>query len=493
MLFRLLLFFILVCSVGRVSAQASVMYDEAKEKTKKILASFSADRQWILSDIHIVGNRITKNYIIHRELPFKKGDQLYSDKLIGLFDQARFNLMNTNLFLEVIPMIDSVSEQELFIRLSVKERWYIFPLPYFKFIDRNLNQWVIEQNASLERVNYGIKFTWENLSGRRDQLRFNVINGYNREFKIFYEKPYSGKKLEHGYFFGAGYSRQKQMNYATENHKQIFHPLIIDPKSEFVRSTYAFELGYTYRKGVRYRHRFGLRYYKEEITDSIRTLISANKAKDFQPYFPGNNTSISFAQFDYNFQFLDLNNNAYPWKGFGLSADLIHRGWGLSSIHLWQLNVKAARYWTIGSKNSLSIIGKTALKIPFEQPMYNLPLLGYGDWYLRGLEYYVIDGVAAGILKTSLRREIFNVNVPTFFIKSEKYRKIPFKVIAKVFFDQGAVHHPFNNKGFLNNQWLRTYGLGLDVISYYDFASQIEWSFNQLGENGLFLHLRREF
>lgn len=490
---RLLFILLILCFVGSVAAQPSVIYEKAKEKTKQMLASYNAGREWFLKDIYISGNRITKNYIIHRELPFKNGDIIHADRLIALFDQARFNLMNTNLFLEATPSIDSINDTELIIRLTLKERWYIFPLPYFKFIDRNLNQWLIEQNASLERVNYGIKFTWENMSGRRDQLRFNVINGYSREFSLFYEKPYSGKRLEHGYYVGFGYSRQRQMMYSTEDHKQIFYPRIIDPRSSFVKSTYVYELGYTYRKGVRFRHRLGVRYVEEEISDSVSLLISANAAKGYRPFFPGNNTTLSFAQIDYNFQFLNLNNNAYPWQGIGLSAGLTHRGFGLSPLQLWQLNVKVAQYWKIGAKNSFSLSGKGILKIPFDQPMYNLPFLGYGDWYLRGLEYYVIDGVAGGILSASLRREVLNLNVPTFFIKSEKYKKIPFKIIAKAFIDQGGAHHPFSNRWVLNNRWLLTYGFGVDVLSYYDFISQIECSFNQLGENGLFLHVRREF
>ncbi|MBK6381936.1 MAG: hypothetical protein IPF69_00450 [Chitinophagaceae bacterium] len=50
--------------------------------------------------------------------------------------------------------------------VEVKERWYLFPVPVFKPIDRNLNQWLVEQNASLDRVNYGIKLYYNNVSGK---------------------------------------------------------------------------------------------------------------------------------------------------------------------------------------------------------------------------------------------------------------------------------------------------------------------------------------
>ena len=52
---------------------------------------------------------------------------------------------------------------------------------------------------------------------------------------------------------------------------------------------------------------------------------------------------------------------------------------------------------------------------------------------------------------------------------------------------------PVFTNSILNNKLLYTYGAGFDVLSYYDFVAKIEYSFNQLGEKGLFLHIRRDF
>jgi hypothetical protein len=57
----------------------------------------------------------------------------------------------------------------------------------------------------------------------------------------------------------------------------------------------------------------------------------------------------------------------------------------------------------------------------------------------------------------------------------------------------GAAHYPFPNRSVLNNTLIYTYGFGLDILGYYDFVAQIDVSANQLGEKGLFLHLRQEF
>ena len=491
--FRLLnLIFILSVFACFANAQPSVLYDSAKKKLTSFISAYPQTQVWKIAGIRITGNKITRNYIVRRELPFKEGADLSAETIMLVFDQTRYNLMNTNLFLEALPQIDSVNENGLFIHILLKERWYFFPLPYLKLIDRNVNQWVYEQKADINRINYGIKFMWENVSGRRDQLRINLINGYNEEFKVYYENPYSGVSLQHGYFIGASYSRQRQLFYATDLHKQIFYPSVVNTDIPFARKSTQFEMGYTYRKGVNYRHSFRVKYQMEEIADTIRQLIASN-AKYFRPYFPGNAGSSNFLQSDYNFSYLNLNNNAYPWKGMAVTASLSHRGFGFSSIHSWAINTRVAKYFSFREKNSLGFSGFGLLTLPFDQPMYNIPSIGFGDVFMRGLEYYVIDCLAGGILKTTYRRELVHFSIPTFLTQSDKYRKLPFKIVAKLFSDLGAAHYPFANRSVLHNSLIYTYGLGVDIIGYYNFVAQFDLSANQLGEKGLFLHLRQEF
>jgi len=52
------------------------------------------------------------------------------------------------------------------------------------------------------------------------------------------------------------------------------------------------------------------------------------------------------------------------------------------------------------------------IKLPFEQAYINQRGLGYGEVYLRGLEYYVIDGVATAIGKNNFKKEILTFNIP---------------------------------------------------------------------------------
>lgn len=479
--------------MGQIYAQPSVSLETAKQKLRKVIRELADSTEFVIRSVAVTGHKKTKEYIILREVPFKQGSKMFPSQMEELIDQARLNVSNTQLFLEVIPSIAAWDEKNIDILFEVKERWYIFPVPYFKLVDRNVNQWLTEQNRSLERVNYGLKLNWDNVSGRRDKLNFNFVNGYTREYSIFYEQPYADKKLERGFLGAVFFKQSRQMAFATDSNKQAFFPASNKQINDFVRTTFKMEAGYTIRKGINHRHTFRLSYVSESIPDTVNKLIAANSLKGYLSYFTDNRSKQQFGEFSYAYQYYNANNIVYPWKGFLFNGSFTQRGLGAKGMNLWQFSGKAGKFFQLAKKTSASAVGYYMVKVPFKQPMYNIGALGYGDWFLRGLEYYVIDGVQAGILKATVRQEVLNLNVPTFLFKNEKYKKIPFKIIAKVYGDIGASHLPAYTNSRLNNRLLYTYGAGIDVLSYYDFIARIEYSFNQLGEKGLFLHIRRDF
>lgn len=130
---------------------------------------------FVVRNIIIVGNKRTRPEIILREIPFKPGETYLLQVLVNKFEEGRRQLMNTSLFHEVIVALKSFDGYNIDVLVQVKERWYIFPLPYLKPVDRNINQWIIEQKASLDRVNYGAKLLYNNATGRNDKLRFFLL------------------------------------------------------------------------------------------------------------------------------------------------------------------------------------------------------------------------------------------------------------------------------------------------------------------------------
>ena len=50
-----------------------------------------------------------------------------------------------------------------------------------------------------------------------------------------------------------------------------------------------------------------------------------------------------------------------------------------------------------------------------------------------------------------------------------------------------------NNINSLVNKGLYSGGFGIDVVTFYDFVFRAEFSMNQLGEKGVFFHIRNDF
>ena len=136
-----------------------------------------SENVFTVRSIFITGNKKTKELIILREVPFKSGDTYQLSELVKKFEIARKQLMNTALFHEVVVALKAFEGNNVDIAIDLRERWYLFPIPYFKFVDRNINQWLVEQHAKLTRVNYGLKVLYNNATGRNDKLNVYMING----------------------------------------------------------------------------------------------------------------------------------------------------------------------------------------------------------------------------------------------------------------------------------------------------------------------------
>ena len=130
--------------------------------------------------------------------------------------------MNTSLFHEVTVSLKTFDGYDIDVLVEVRERWYVFPVPYFKPVDRNLNQWIVEQKASLDRVNYGAKLLYNNATGRNDKLRAWLIGGYTKQISLSYDRLYIDKAMMWGVTTNFNIGKNKEVNYNTINDKQAF-------------------------------------------------------------------------------------------------------------------------------------------------------------------------------------------------------------------------------------------------------------------------------
>ncbi|HEX8333626.1 MAG TPA: POTRA domain-containing protein [Segetibacter sp.] len=475
-------FLLLFCagSILQLKAQNSVQINSntiseasAETDTSQVLL--------IIGDVRVTGYKKTKLYIIQREIPFKTGEYILRNDLEKKIELCRQQLMNTSLFVDVEVKIAREQDNIVFIDIVTKERWYLFPVPYFKIVDRNLNQWLVEHNASLQRINYGLKFTQYNVSGRNDKFNLWLVNGYTQQFTIRYDNPFIDKKLKSGINFGVSYSRNREINYITDpdSSKQKFYK----DENRFLRRNFHVELGYSYRPAIRTRHIFRISYTDDKVDDTVLALNPS--------YFKEEVNNVKYPSFSYHLYYFNVDYIPYPLKGFMGDAHFYKRDIGKKN-NIWELGGKGTYTIPVFEKSYMQFQAAGVIKLPFKQPYYAQGMFGGSDFFMRGLEYHVIDGVAGGFARATAIRQLLSWNIKS-PIKSKSHDKIPLRIYGKAYSDAGYSYNPNENKSMLNNKLLKTWGMGVDIVTFYDIVLKIEYSFNQLGKSGLFIHSKSDF
>ena len=426
-----------------------------------------------ISAIEITGNKKTRDYIVKRELPYKVGDLLSTTELDSLNIVAQQQLFNTALFLETSVSSEILDSSSVKINIQLKERWYLFPLPYFRWVDRNFNQWWTEQKRSLDRVNYGINFRQANATGNNDKLTIGYITGYTHQTTIRYQLPFIDKQLKYGMGLGFAQFNQRELNYATVGNKQVFLRT-----EDLIRKGYRVNTNLTYRPNLFERHALQVGIGNESISDSA-FAIAPN-------FLPNHKKSFSYLDLNWSYSKIRFDYNAYPTKGASTEIALSKRfskESNLSAIQIRQIVAKPIAPNRFILAESLTI-GRT-----MQQSNYSdRKLMGYGLMQMNGLDYYVVDGNAATLFKAAIHQRIGSYTIinplTKKFLPSVKYT-----FWIKAFTQLGYVYSAEKNKANpLANSLLRTAGIGVDLISIYDFVLNMEYSINQLGDKGLYLH-----
>jgi len=444
--------------------------------------SFGQDTTFIVSKIEITGNKRTKSSVILRELVFQEGDTLTSKNLV---ESARTNeklVMNAGLFTEVLIDFKRLSNQQLTAKVQVREFWYFFPLVIFRLADRNFSIWWTEQNRSLKRVNYGVRFFHHNLTGRGDRLRLITQLGYLKVLELGYDLPMLKGSKNWGIFADIHFSNQREVAYVTQGSRLQFFG---EPEEPTLLKRFRVGGGTTYRKGLYQYHTAKILYSDNWIGESIAELNP--------DYFLNGINKQQHFTFQYDFTIDKRDIKIYPIGGYQFSAGIQKDGFGFKheDLNILSTTVSYARFFPLGKKRKHSFGAKIQGRYTFnrtEQPYGHISAVGYSPNILKGYEFYVVDGLDYAILKTHFRIRLIKEEINWGkWVFLEQFRHMPLQVYFTVNNDFGYVNAPYNQlKSTLSNEWLYGRGVGLDILLYYDKLLRFEYSFNHLGERGLF-------
>ena len=447
----------------------------------KIHASESPANQ-LIGKIELLGNSVTRPYIIYRELVFSQGDTIPAGRLVSLIVESRQNLLNTGLFNFVtIDTLPGNNDRTTDIRISVIERWFIWPSAILQITDRNINSWWASRDFT--RINYGFKTIWSNFRGRMEVLDLMLRFGKNPEYSLYYDAPYLDKRKVFGAGFELGFIRNREVGYKVQADKLVF----LFDRRYTEEQRYAF-LHFSFRPKIHTTQLAELRLQAVSVAD---TLATANPGF----LYPGFNR-LKFMSLYYKLKIDFRDTRYYPLSGWYADLEIYRAGLGGAFEkpvnYFWikstsRLFIPLSSRWYFGA----GFIGKAATS--GSQPFFLRQMLGFDRDYVRGYEYYVIDGQYYAVSKVTLKYAL----IPQFIthielIPSPKFNLIHFASYLTFYVDAGYAWKNRETDAGLNKlpgSLMLGSGVGLDLVTYYDKMIRLEYSVNKMGESGIFIHL----
>lgn len=436
-----------------------------------------------IRSIKISGNKKTHNSIITRELNIRMGDSISILKVDSILTWNSQRIFNTRLFNKTKVSISNDSGRFRDLIVEVEERWYIFPIPLISFGDRNPNEWLRQRGADIRRLNFGINLELKNFTGRNDELNITFQEGFTQNYGLFYSLPYVNKKQRAGLIIGATFDTNKEVAYKTGKDTLVFFK-----SNQQMRNRFNASASFSWRPKYFDTHLFDLDYNLNHIADTI-ALLNPN-------YFGGGRTKQSFFAFRYTFTNDTRDIKAYAQKGRVVKLEAEKLGltpW--EDIDLLILRASYAEYFKLGRNFFFATLAKGKTSFPASQPYLYAKGLGYIQDFVRGYEYYVIDGPHFILNRNTLRKKLWGTEIKFGkIIPIKQFRNVPLDIYLNTYADWGIVfnsNYPEENKRFMNAP-LFGYGLGIDIVTYYDQVLRLEYSFNKYGESGFYFHFRKD-
>jgi outer membrane protein assembly factor BamA len=479
-LFCLLLFLFFLFSFTFISAQNQNTKSDHNPNTGAIRYDSINTDYIIIKDITLTGNKITREHIIFRETGYEAGDTIPAALLPKQLLWIKNRVFNTTLFLWLDIVLSGEDSIYKTLSINVRERFYITPVPMGGLIDRNINEWWVERHHDIRRIYYGINFKIKNIWGLNHTLKLKAIAGFNKKIEANYIIPYVNRKLKTGLIINALIEDNSQVAFESYGHQLKYLEY-----NGAGRRKYNFGFMFTRRNKFYIQHQLGPYFQYSTVAD---TIVELNP--DY--FLKGATYQRSYGlKYSYANDRRDFIN--YPLKGYLLKIETDYQLLqSKTNLNLASLRAEYTKFIPLNKRFYFAASARGKISAPHHQPYFSQRGLGYNTDYVSGYELYVVDGQTYGLVKTNMKWRLLSVNRTVKIVPVKHFRTIPLSVYLKIYSDAGYVrdnnHNPYNN--FLSNRLLVGGGIGIDIVTYYDLVGRIEYSANQLGKTGIFLHLK---
>ena len=437
----------------------------------------------VIKDVLIFGNKKTKSSIILRETGFEKGDTILIYDIPDKCLKAQKQIINTYLFTEVVVFFDSIASK---INIFVKEDWYIIPIPQLSVADRNLNDWFL--NKDFDRLNLGVKLRWRNFTGNNDELTTELSTGYTQHVSLFYTRPFMDKKKKWGFGLGVFLNANREIWALPVNDRVQFFSF----QNDWMIWRRGLSAELSYRKGL-----FDKTVFKVTLseTEVAQEFVNAAVNPHFLIYPESKNMQTFFLSATHIIDKRDQRGYAFEGHFFKAYANYnVFTPMQKKSITNVGIGAQAAYFKPVTKHWHFNTAVLTEVNTLSKRPYEFSRALGYGNIFVRGYEYMVIDGRDFGLMRNNFKyaiqknKKYYNTNLPRAF------NNITSSLLMGVFADLGFVNSPFVYKeNKLPNTLMASIGLGIDWVLFYDRVLRLEFTTNKQMQSGLYVHLYAPF
>jgi outer membrane protein assembly factor BamA len=438
----------------------------------------------IVERIDVIGQRYTRKSFIFRELNLRPGDKIRVSDLPAVLERNELRLLNSKVFNQVEITPDQYHDgQKISLCIEGNEPRYTDFVPLIELADRNFNVWWRDYELSPRRVNVGGYLKHNNLTGQGDPIRVLLQFGYTNKYEAIYRLPFANRAKTIGFEAQFLFSRSKEVNYGSRQNRQLFY---FNPDQfQYFRRRAILQASYKPRNldAVLFR----LEYHFNSISDTIATELN--------PDFFGNGQQqqqYTAAAISYERDARDI--KPYPLRGSLFRFEFKQSGIPYrDDVNLTAFSSTYRRYFSYTPKLSYEAdMGGRITVFRRQPPFVNYRALGFFDNYVRGYEFYVMDGLDFALFKQSVRYRIWRkpLLTPKGTVLIKGFREHPLRAYLATSIDLGFVNDPYlRAENVLNNRPLMGYGIGVDFVYRYNTVIRVELSRNDLGQTGYYIHI----
>ncbi|KEO72356.1 membrane protein [Anditalea andensis] len=451
-------------------------------RTDKYLSEdFNAPDKITINNIFIIGNEKTRKNIIQRELNLTAKTTYDWEEFISFLEEDKKKIYNLQLFtsVEVTPLFTEDDQVEILI--SVKERWYVMPGIIFQLADRNFSEWWVNQNRDLSRVNYGVKLNHNNVGGRNEKLKVLAQFGFTQAFEVTYSKPYIDVKQQHGIAAQVTYFSNRTIPIRSIDNRQVF---FTNEQEDILRRNLSATLQYTFRGSYYNFHNVSLGFNRTDIHPDV---LQANPN-----YFLDDDVQLHYFMAGYSYRHDKRDNIAYATEGQVLALGINRYGlFTNDDVNETEFALMVNKYLRLNNKFHYVTGFSGSSYLSPRQPYILVRGVGYNPNFIRGYELNVIEGQQTVVHKNSIRYELLNANLDlSRYSPIDAISYFPIRMYISGNFDHGHVRDrnfiPENSR--LTNKYLFGYGVGLDLVTFYDNVFRFEYSINDQGLGNFFIN-----